>query len=59
MNLTNRPFLIEIKPRPSAKGFTLVELLVVITIIVVLAALSTVGIARVRSSARGTTCTST
>jgi len=58
MNLTNRPSLIEIKPRASAKGFTLVELLVVITIIVVLAALSTVGITKIRSSARGTTCTS-
>jgi len=53
MNLTNRPSLIEIKPRASAKGFTLVELLVVITIIVVLAALSTVGITKIRSSARG------
>lgn len=37
---------------------TLVELLVVITIIAVLAALSMVGVARVRSAARGATCTS-
>jgi len=58
MNPTNRPSLIEIKPRASTKGFTLVELLVVITIIVVLAALTTVGIAKIRSAARGATCTS-
>lgn len=45
-------------PKPAARGITLVELLVVITIIVVLAAISTVGIARVRSAARGATCTS-
>jgi prepilin-type processing-associated H-X9-DG protein len=37
---------------------TLVELLVVITIIVVLAALSIVSIARLRSTARGATCIS-
>ncbi|NQX01438.1 DUF1559 domain-containing protein [bacterium] len=54
----NRPSIIEIRPRASAKGFTLVELLVVITIIVVLAALSTVGVSKVRSAARGATCTS-
>ena len=37
---------------------TLVELLVVITIILVLAALSMMGLGRVRSAARGATCTS-
>ncbi len=37
---------------------TLVEILVVITIIVVLAALTSVGVSRVRSAARGATCTS-
>jgi prepilin-type processing-associated H-X9-DG protein/prepilin-type N-terminal cleavage/methylation domain-containing protein len=44
--------------RASPKGLTLVELLVVITIIVVLAALSTLGVSRLRSSARGANCTS-
>lgn len=46
------------KPKASAKGITLVEILVVITIIVVLAALSTVGVTKVRSAARAATCTS-
>jgi prepilin-type N-terminal cleavage/methylation domain-containing protein/prepilin-type processing-associated H-X9-DG protein len=45
---------IRIKP----KGFTLTEVLVVITIIVVLAALSTLGFVKIRSAARGATCTS-
>ena len=44
--------------RIKPKGFTLTELLVVITIIVVLAALSTIGVSKLRSSARGATCTS-
>lgn len=44
--------------RVTPKGFTLIELLVVITIIVVLAALTTVSITRIRSAARGATCTS-
>lgn len=42
----------------TSKGFTLVELLVVITIIAVLALLSTVGVSRMRSAARGATCSS-
>lgn len=42
----------------TPKGFTLVEVLVVITIIVVLAALSMIGVGKVRSAARGATCTS-
>ncbi|MEX1114006.1 MAG: prepilin-type N-terminal cleavage/methylation domain-containing protein [Akkermansiaceae bacterium] len=40
------------------KGFTLTELLVVMLIIVVLAALSTLGVQRIRSSARGANCIS-
>ena len=44
--------------RIKPKGFTLTELLVVITIIVVLAVLSTLGVSKLRSSARGATCTS-
>ena len=46
------------RPRITLKGFTLTELLIVITIILVLAALSFFGIARIRSAARGATCTS-
>jgi prepilin-type N-terminal cleavage/methylation domain-containing protein/prepilin-type processing-associated H-X9-DG protein len=42
----------------SPKGFTLTEALVVIAIIVILAVLTTLGVARVRSAARGATCTS-
>jgi prepilin-type N-terminal cleavage/methylation domain-containing protein/prepilin-type processing-associated H-X9-DG protein len=42
----------------TPRGFTLVELLVVITIILVLAFLSTLGVTRIRSTARGATCTS-
>lgn len=44
--------------RIKPKGFTLIEVLVVITIIVVLGALSTLGVSKLRSSARGATCTS-
>lgn len=40
------------------RGFTLVELLVTITIIVVLAALSVMGISRMRSAANNSTCVS-
>lgn len=40
------------------KGFTLVEMLVVITIIVAIAVFSLIGVSRVRSAARGATCTS-
>lgn len=46
------------KHRVTTKGFTLTEVLVVITIILVLAVLSTLGITRIRSAARGATCTS-
>ena len=56
--LMNIPFLFHKRHQITPKGMTLVELLVVITIIVVLAALSTVGVSRVRSAARGATCTS-
>jgi prepilin-type N-terminal cleavage/methylation domain-containing protein/prepilin-type processing-associated H-X9-DG protein len=42
----------------ASKGFTLTEVLVVITIIVVLAALSVLGVSKVRSAARGATCVS-
>lgn len=42
----------------APKGFTLTEVLVVITIIVVLAALSLLGFSKVRSAARGATCVS-
>jgi prepilin-type N-terminal cleavage/methylation domain-containing protein/prepilin-type processing-associated H-X9-DG protein len=45
-------------PLLAPKGFTLTELLVVITIIVVLAALSSFGFTKIRSAARGATCTS-
>lgn len=45
------------KHHRSKKGLTLVELLVVITIILVLAALTTVGVTRIKSVARGATCT--
>lgn len=41
-----------------AKGMTLVEVLVVISIIITLALLTSVGVTRVRSAARGATCTS-
>jgi prepilin-type processing-associated H-X9-DG protein/prepilin-type N-terminal cleavage/methylation domain-containing protein len=60
----HRIFLMNLPTFPASRhplrprGISLVELLVVITIIVVLAALSTIGISRVRSSARGATCTS-
>lgn len=48
------------KSRPShaRKGFTLVELLVVIAIIAVLAVLSFFGFSKMRSKARGVTCSS-
>jgi prepilin-type N-terminal cleavage/methylation domain-containing protein/prepilin-type processing-associated H-X9-DG protein len=42
----------------APKGFTLIEVLVVITIVVVLAALSFLGVSKVRSAARGATCVS-
>lgn len=42
----------------APKGFTLTEVLVVITIIVVLATLSLFGVSKVRSAARGATCVS-
>jgi prepilin-type N-terminal cleavage/methylation domain-containing protein/prepilin-type processing-associated H-X9-DG protein len=45
-------------PLLAPRGFTLIEVLVVITIIVVLAALSTIGFSRIRSTARGATCVS-
>ena len=54
----NIPFRFLKRHPVTPKGMTLVELLVVITIIVVLAALSTVGVSRARSAARGATCTS-
>jgi hypothetical protein len=54
----NQPLSPRIGQRGIPKGLTLIELLVVITIIVVLAALGTVGIKRIRSAARGATCTS-
>ncbi|MCU0751072.1 MAG: prepilin-type N-terminal cleavage/methylation domain-containing protein [Akkermansiaceae bacterium] len=44
--------------RFTPRGFTLTEVLVVITIIVVLAVLSTLGVSKLRSSAQGATCTS-
>lgn len=44
--------------RMEFRGFTLAELLVTITIIVVLAALSVVGVSRMRSSANNSTCVS-
>lgn len=44
--------------RITPRGLTLIEILVVITIVVVLVALSTFGFARVRSAARGATCMS-
>jgi prepilin-type processing-associated H-X9-DG protein/prepilin-type N-terminal cleavage/methylation domain-containing protein len=56
--LMNIPILIDKRHRVMRRGITLVEILVVITIIVVLAALSTVGLSRARSAARGGTCTS-
>ena len=55
MNITP-PY--KIRNRASNRGLSLVEILVVITIIVVIAALSTMGFARARSTARGATCTS-
>lgn len=45
-------------PPRTRKGFTLVELLVVIVIIAVLASLSFFGFSKVRSKARGATCAS-
>jgi prepilin-type processing-associated H-X9-DG protein/prepilin-type N-terminal cleavage/methylation domain-containing protein len=56
--LMNTSFPIHKRHQVTPKGITLVEVLVVITIIVVLAALMTVGVSRVRSAARGATCTS-
>lgn len=44
--------------RMNYRGFTLVELLVTITIIIVLAALSVFGVSRMRSAANNSTCTS-
>ena len=44
--------------RITPQGFTLTEVLVVIAIIVVLVALSTLGVSKLRSSARGATCAS-
>lgn len=54
----NTSTLLKPKHRATSRGMTLVEILVVITIIVVLAALTTVGVTRIRSAARGATCTS-
>lgn len=54
----NTSALLKPSHRITSKGFTLVELLVVITIIVVLAALTTVTVTKIRSAARGATCTS-
>jgi prepilin-type N-terminal cleavage/methylation domain-containing protein/prepilin-type processing-associated H-X9-DG protein len=45
-------------PLLAPKGFTLIEVLVVITIIVVLAVLSTLGVSKLRSAAHGANCTS-
>lgn len=45
-------------PPRARKGFTLVELLVVIVIIAVLATLSMFGFSKIRSKARGATCSS-
>lgn len=52
------PSLSGTRHRVTPTGFTLVEVLVVITIIVALAVLTTLGVSRVRSAARGATCTS-
>jgi prepilin-type N-terminal cleavage/methylation domain-containing protein/prepilin-type processing-associated H-X9-DG protein len=46
------------RPPNTRKGFTLVELLVVIAIIAVLAILSFFGASKMRSKARGVTCSS-
>lgn len=46
------------KPHTTAKGFTLVELMIVVIIIAVLAVLSMFGFSKLRSSARGATCAS-
>lgn len=54
----NIPPLFGTRLRLTPKGFTLTELLIVITIIVILAALSFVGVSRIRSAARGATCVS-
>jgi prepilin-type processing-associated H-X9-DG protein/prepilin-type N-terminal cleavage/methylation domain-containing protein len=48
----------KIRHRVPNRGLTLIEILVVITIIVVIAALSTLGFSRVRSAARGANCVS-
>ena len=45
-------------PLLASKGFTLTEVLVVITIILVLAFLSTLGVSKLRSAARGANCVS-
>jgi prepilin-type processing-associated H-X9-DG protein/prepilin-type N-terminal cleavage/methylation domain-containing protein len=42
----------------SKKGFTIVELLIVITILIVLAFLSFIGMSKIKSKARGATCAS-
>lgn len=57
-NLMNIPILLDKRHQVMFRGITLIEVLVVITIIVALAALSTLGLSRARSAARGGTCTS-
>lgn len=56
--LMNYPTLLKNRHRNDRKGFSLVELMVVIAIIVILVFLSFVGISRARASARSAVCTS-
>lgn len=56
--ITTRRLQYRSSPQRFGKGLTLVEMLVVITIVVAVAVLSLIGVTKVRSSARGATCIS-
>lgn len=57
-NHPNQGVFVKILPSRTRKGFTLIELIVVIVIIAVLSTLSFFAFSKMRSKARGATCSS-